>query len=76
VKLPPKLGWIDMMMDDVYEYWHRVFHFSPLTVLFNSTGQPAIDLGQNHPLAVEPFHVVVPREQPQLASEWPKRIMC
>src|SRR5262249_41780297 len=27
--LPPKLGWIDMMMDDVHEYWRRVFHFSP-----------------------------------------------
>jgi Asp-tRNA(Asn)/Glu-tRNA(Gln) amidotransferase A subunit family amidase len=25
--LPPKLGWIDMMMDDVHEYWRRVFHF-------------------------------------------------
>ncbi|MGE3272095.1 MAG: amidase, partial [Chloroflexota bacterium] len=23
--LPPKLGWIDMMMDDVHEYWRRVF---------------------------------------------------
>jgi Asp-tRNA(Asn)/Glu-tRNA(Gln) amidotransferase A subunit family amidase len=42
--LPPKLGWIDMMMDDVHEYWRRVFHFSPFTVLFNLTGQPAIVL--------------------------------
>jgi Asp-tRNA(Asn)/Glu-tRNA(Gln) amidotransferase A subunit family amidase len=42
--LPPKLGWIDMMMDDVHEYWHRVFHFSPFTVLFNLTGQQAIVL--------------------------------
>jgi amidase len=42
--LPPKLGWIDMMMDDVQEYWHRVFHFSPFTVWFNLTGQPAIVL--------------------------------
>jgi Asp-tRNA(Asn)/Glu-tRNA(Gln) amidotransferase A subunit family amidase len=42
--LPPKLGWIDMMMDDVDEYWRRVFHFSPFTVCFNLTGQPAIVL--------------------------------
>jgi Asp-tRNA(Asn)/Glu-tRNA(Gln) amidotransferase A subunit family amidase len=35
--LPPKLGWIDMMMDDVHEYWRRVFHFSPFTVCFNLT---------------------------------------
>jgi amidase len=42
--LPPKLAWIDMMMDDVHEYWRRVFHFSPFTVCFNLTGQPAIVL--------------------------------
>jgi Asp-tRNA(Asn)/Glu-tRNA(Gln) amidotransferase A subunit family amidase len=42
--LPPKLGWINMMMDDVHEYWRRVFHFSPFTVCFNLTGQPAIVL--------------------------------
>src|SRR6059036_419140 len=42
--LPPKLGWIDMMMDDVDEYWRRVFAFSPFTVWFNLTGQPAIVL--------------------------------
>jgi len=42
--LPPKLGWIDMTMDDVHEYWRRVFHFSPFTVCFNLTGQPAIVL--------------------------------
>ena len=42
--LPPKLGWIDMMMADVHEYWRRVFHFSPFTVCFNLTGQPAIVL--------------------------------
>ena len=42
--LPPKLGWIDMMMDDVHEYWRRVFHFSTFTVCFNLTGQPAIVL--------------------------------
>ncbi len=39
-----KLGWLDMMMDDVDEYWRRVFHFSPFTVWFNITGQPAIML--------------------------------
>ncbi len=42
--LPPKLGWIDMMLDDVHEYWRRVFHFSPFTVWFNITGQPAMML--------------------------------
>ena len=42
--LPPKLGWIDMSMDDVHEYWRRVFDFSPFTVCFNLTGQPAIVL--------------------------------
>ncbi|HET7342468.1 MAG TPA: amidase [Methylomirabilota bacterium] len=42
--LPPKLGWIDMMLDDVDEYWRRVFAFSPFTVGFNLTGQPAMML--------------------------------
>ena len=42
--LPPPIGWIDMMMDDVHEYWRRVFTFSPFTVWFNLTGQPAIML--------------------------------
>src|SRR6266702_3322612 len=42
--LPPKLGWIDMMLDDFDEYWRRVFNFSPFTVWFNLTGQPAIVL--------------------------------
>jgi len=42
--LPVKLGWIDMMMDDVDEYWRRVFTFSPFTVWFNLTGQPAMML--------------------------------
>jgi Asp-tRNA(Asn)/Glu-tRNA(Gln) amidotransferase A subunit family amidase len=56
--LPPKLGWIDMMMDDVDEYWRRVFAFSPFTVWFNITGQPAIvlPLGQSDqglPLSVQ-----------------------
>ena len=46
---PPKLGWIDMMLEDVGEYWRRVFAFSPFTVWFNLTGQPAImlPLGQS-----------------------------
>ena len=39
-----ELGWIDMTMDDLDEYWRRVFHFSPFTVWFNLTGQPAIVL--------------------------------
>ena len=40
--LPPRLGWLDMMMDDLEEYWRRVFSFSPFTVWFNLTGQPAM----------------------------------
>jgi amidase len=42
--LPPPLGWIDMMMDDVHEYWRRVFALSPFTVWFNITGQPGMVL--------------------------------
>jgi amidase len=48
--VPPKLGWIDMMLDDVDEYWRRVFTFSPFTVWFNLTGQPAMML----PLGASP----------------------
>ena len=40
--LPPRLGWMDMMMEDLEEYWRRVFEFSPFTVWFNLTGQPAM----------------------------------
>jgi amidase len=56
--LPVKLGWLDMMMDDVQEYWRRVFAFSPFTVWFNLTGQPGmmLPLGQSDgglPVAVQ-----------------------
>jgi amidase len=57
--LPVQLGWIDMTMDDFDEYWRRVFHFSPFTVWFNITGQPAmmLPLGRSSedevPLAVQ-----------------------
>ena len=55
---PVKLGWLDMMMDDLDEYWRRVFAFSPFTVWFNITGQPGLmlPLGQSTaglPLAVQ-----------------------
>ena len=55
---PVRLGWIDMTMEDVDEYWRRVFTFSPFTVCFNITGQPALmlPLGQSSgglPLAVQ-----------------------
>jgi len=39
---PVKLGWLDMMMDDVTEYWRRIAVFTPFTVWFNLTGQPAM----------------------------------
>jgi Asp-tRNA(Asn)/Glu-tRNA(Gln) amidotransferase A subunit family amidase len=53
--VPPRLGWIDMMLDDVDEYWRRVFAFSPFTVCFNLTGQPAMML----PLGESAEHVPV-----------------
>lgn len=59
--LPPKLGWIDMMMEDFDEYWRRVFHFSPFTVWFNLTGQPAMVLPLVHcnPTAGRPESIPV-----------------
>ena len=56
--LPPKLDWLDTMMDDLEEYWRRVFRFSPFSVWFNLTGQPAmmIPLGETEsgfPVAVQ-----------------------
>ena len=56
--LPPRLGWLDMMMDDMEEYWRRVFNFSPFTVWFNLTGQPAMMIplgrtGSGFPVAVQ-----------------------
>ena len=56
--VPVKLGWLDMMMNDFDEYWRRVFAFSPFTVWFNITGQPAmmLPLAQNTeglPIAVQ-----------------------
>ena len=55
---PPELGWLDMMMDDVDEYWDRIARFSPFTVWFNHTGQPAMMLpiglsGKGTPVAVQ-----------------------
>jgi Asp-tRNA(Asn)/Glu-tRNA(Gln) amidotransferase A subunit family amidase len=42
--LPVRLGWLDMMMDDVEDYWARVARFTPFTVWFNLTGQPAMTI--------------------------------
>jgi amidase len=46
------------MLEDVDEYWRRVFTFSPFTVWFDLTGQPAmmLPLGRSEtglPVAVQ-----------------------
>jgi amidase len=41
---PARLGWLDMMLEDVHEYWRRIENFTPFSVWFNITGQPAIML--------------------------------
>jgi amidase len=41
---PVKLGYLDMMMEDVDECWRRIERFTPFTVWFNMTGQPAMTL--------------------------------
>jgi Asp-tRNA(Asn)/Glu-tRNA(Gln) amidotransferase A subunit family amidase len=79
--LPPKLGWMDMMMDDLDEYWRRVLSFSPFTVWFNITGQPAImlPLGQSAdglPVAVQLVarygdEATLFRLAAQLEAAWP-----
>lgn len=56
--LPPRLGWIDMMLGDVDECGRRVFSVSPFTVWFNLTGQPAMVLplgltGNGFPVCVQ-----------------------
>ena len=56
--LPSKLGWIDMVMEDLDEYGQRVFRFSPFAVWFNTTGRPPmiVPVGRNAdeiPIAVQ-----------------------
>ena len=41
---PVRLGWLDMMLEDVHEYWRRIESFTPFSVWFNITGQPAMML--------------------------------
>jgi amidase len=55
---PVRLGWLDMMMDDLDEYWRRIEEFTPFTVWFNITGQPAMTIPVGHsasglPIAVQ-----------------------
>lgn len=56
--LPVELGWLDMTMADVDAYWARIAAFSPFTVWFNLSGQPAMMLPLGHapeglPVAVQ-----------------------
>ena len=39
--LPPRLGWLDMMMEDVDEYWRRVFTFNTTARRTSSTSRVA-----------------------------------
>jgi amidase len=55
---PVKLGWLDMMLEDVDEYWRRIENFTPFSVWFNITGQPTMMLpmgfeGAGLPLSVQ-----------------------
>jgi Asp-tRNA(Asn)/Glu-tRNA(Gln) amidotransferase A subunit family amidase len=54
---PVRLGWLDMMMDDVHEYWRRIAHFTPFSVWFNLTGQPAMTLPMGHNSAGLPLSI-------------------
>ncbi len=54
---PVPLGWLDMMMEDVHEYWRRIAHFTPFSVWFNLTGQPAMTLPMGRSAAGPPLSV-------------------